>query len=374
MRVGLNLINSNASPRGCDRYALELVLALSRLYPRDQLILFRAPWQTYLSPAESGNVEAVVLDAPRGLLARALWQKHRFPVQARMRGVDLVHYTNPMPLACTPLPAVVTIHDLAEFSQPRKYGWMRSAGKRWFVKRAVARATQLIVVSETTRQELMRYTSASPHRIAVTPEGVSVPSELPGDCRSVLARYALPERFLLFVGVIERTKQVEQIVYAFARIHHELRSGTALVIAGGPGNGQRELESAIQACGLAKEVKVLGHVPDDVLWCLYRSAQAFVFPSLVEGFGLPVVEALATGTPVITTDIPIMREVAGEAALLVPPNSTERLAEAMARMLSDPGLRATLAEQGRRRSAHYRWEHTARLTRSVYASAMENGR
>lgn len=370
MRIGFNLINSNTAPRGCDRYAIELVHALSRQCPDDSLVVFCAPWQAYLAGLDGGNVTRVVLDAPRGRVARALWQKFRFVDLARQHQVELLHYTNPIPLGRGPIPLLVTIHDVAEFSAPRKYGWLRSIAKRRAVREAINRATHVIVVSETTRQEVLKFTAADDARISVTPEGVSVFRGESAGGGDPLRGYGLPRRFQLYVGVTERTKQVELMVRAFAEIDERVRDGVGLVIAGRPGNGQRDVDAAIRSHHLDTRVRQLGHVPDEVLWSLYARAEAFIFPSLVEGFGLPVLEAMAAGLPVVATDIPIMREVAGDAALLVPPNDVAALSNAMTRLCKDAALRARLAQDGLQRSRLFNWAETARLTRAAYGAAV----
>jgi glycosyltransferase involved in cell wall biosynthesis len=234
---------------------------------------------------------------------------------------------------------------------------------------AIARADRIIAVSNATRQDLLRHTKASDQRIRVVHHGVdsiSPPSDEERQAfRQDVLRLDADEKFFLNVGVIQTRKNIANIVLATARLRD-----ARLVLAGGDGFGAEATHQLIERNGLGSRVIRLGHASAATLRMLYSTAAALVFPSLEEGFGMPVLEAMACGLPVITSDCSAMPEVAGEAAILVNPRDVLEISEAMRRVAEDQTLAADLRRRGRERAAQFSWKRCAQETWKVYQEAL----
>jgi len=252
--------------------------------------------------------------------------------------------------------AVVTVHDLSFEHHPE---WMARHDRvlfRTLVPRAVRRAAKVLTVSETTRRDLVERYGVPAERVVVTHNGVD-PRFRPDGAR------VDRDAFLLFVGALHPRKGLLTALEAMAR----LPEVPPLVVVGPPKHGASAVEAAVSRLGLEGRVELTGHVGHDELAALYRSAEAFVFPSLFEGFGLPVVEAMASGTPVVTTTAGSLPEVAGDAAVLVPPGDPEALAAGIETALRDgPSLRTA----GLANAARFRWADLAARTADVYREVL----
>lgn len=251
---------------------------------------------------------------------------------------------------------VVTVHDLSFEHHPE---WMARRDRllfRTLVPRAVRRAAKVLTVSETTRADLVERYAVPAERVVVTHNGVD-PRFRPDGPR--VSR----EPFLLFVGALHPRKGLLTALEAMAR----LPDAPPLVVVGPPKHGAPAVEAAVARLGLEGRVELTGHVDHAELAALYRSAAAFVFPSLFEGFGLPVVEAMASGTPVVTTTAGSLPEVAGDAAVLVPPGDPEALAAGIREALRDG---PALAAAGVANAARFRWADLAARTADVYREVL----
>ena len=237
---------------------------------------------------------------------------------------------------------------------------------RW----SAAHADRLIAISNSTRADVIRLLRVDPRKVAATPLAASPRFRpLPRDAVSeVCARYGLvPDRYIYYVGVLEPRKNVPLLLEAFAGIAAELPD-IALVIAGKKGWMYDEIFARVAALGLQERVHFLGHIPEEDLIGLYNGARVSVYPSLYEGFGLPVLEAMQCGSPVITTNVSSMPEVAGDAALLVGPTDRVALESALRETLGNDALARSLSERGLRRAESFSWERCARETLQVYES------
>ena len=268
--------------------------------------------------------------------------------------------------------SVVTIHDLfpltsTEYSTP-------SFQKRFteILQDAVSRADRIIAVSNATREQLLQHTNASDGRIRVIHHGVDpVPAASPEEQRAFRTQVlglAEEEKFFLNVGAIQIRKNISNIVLAAAQL-----PGYRLVLAGGDGYGAEAIHALIEKEGMGGRVIRLGHASPETLRLLYATATALVFPSFEEGFGMPVLEAMSCGLPVITSNCSAMPEVAGDAAVCVDPRNCEQIAAAMRHIAEDAALAAALRERGRERAATFSWEKCARETWNVYQEALRAG-
>ena len=319
-----------------------------------------------------------VLDAPGlrlrpvraagiGRPARIAWTQLAAGRAARRRGVQLLHGLHyELPLRAR-LPTVVTVHDLTLVTHPE---WHEAAKVRyfgWALRRAVAGADRVLCVSATTARDLAEHLGVDGGRVDVTPLGTDLVPASDEEVAQLRARLGLDGPYLLGLGTLEPRKDLPTLVRAFAAVAAELPH--TLVLAGLAGWGSGELSEAVAASGAAERVRLTGYVPEPDKAALLTGADLLAYPSRYEGFGLPVLEAMACGTPVVTTTGGSLPEVAGDAALLVPPGDPERLAAAVLELLGDQAAWADQARRGRARAAAFTWERCADLTAAAYRKA-----
>ncbi len=361
-------------PVGAGVYTVALARGLAARDDLDLVLLSRrddaARWRDLAPDAP------VRAEVPSSRPARLAWEQVVAPRLAASLGVEVwhgPHYTMPWRLG---IPAVVTIHDLTFVDHPE---WHERGKVIYFRRmiRASARAARVIVcVSEFTESRL---------RAVVPPAGVTVVIHhgvdherfAPDDESSsrsrdedlrLLAPHGVAPPYIAFAGTIEPRKDVPTLVAAFARVarsHPDLR----LVLAGGDGWGAREVREAVAASGAATRIIRPGYLPNEVIPALFRRAEAVAYPSLEEGFGLPALEALACGAPLVSTTGSAIEEVVGDAALLVPPGDATALAASLAIILDDPSESARLREAGPAQAAGFTWEATVEQHVEAYRSA-----
>jgi glycosyltransferase involved in cell wall biosynthesis len=268
--------------------------------------------------------------------------------------------------------SVVTIHDLSFLVNPRTFRSMNQRYLRTMVRMSVRRATRIIAVSESTKQDVIRFLGAAPEVIDVVHEGVDARFRRLDSSQTAQfrAQHGLPERFILFLGTLEPRKNLNRLLEAYAGLRGRGSAQWPLVIAGGMGPGGEAVRAHCEALGLANEVRFVGFVPEDEKPLWYNSAHLFVFPSQYEGFGLPVLEALACGTPVVTSNSSSLPEVVGDAGLQVDPIDVIGLTEAIQRVMVDEELHHQLAAAGIERASGFSWSAAAEHTVRVYRSAL----
>lgn len=297
------------------------------------------------------------------------WEHAVLPYRLRKAGADIFH--GPaflIPFRSPTFRTVVTVHDLVVFLHPETVPRRYSLYMKWLVRMAVRRADRIIAVSECTRLDLMNILGVDSSRIVVIPEAAGPEFGPPGPERveSVLNRYNINGRYLLHVGNLEPKKNLPRVIRAFDRVKRMPGGGDlSLVIAGKKGWLYDEIFRTANGVS-ASAIRFLGYVPRDEMSAIYAGASCFVFPSIYEGFGLPVLEAMACGTPVVTSNISSMPEVAGRAAVLVDPYDEESIASGILAVVSDPSLQATLRREGILRSRTFSWDRAARETLALY--------
>ena len=356
LHVLVNAINDNAVPRGPDRYLLELLPRLCATDPGLRFTLAHAPWQAAFADAEFGpQVRKLPLAAPRKPAARLVWQAMQFPRIANRLGVQVTFLPN---LIWTPGlrgPTVMTAHDLLHFRYPAKFGRLKAALLRPVIRLALRRSDAVIAVSEFTANDVIRFGGVSRARVVTVPEG--------GPCPRRRSEGAAQKVFL-FVGKLERTKGITDLIHAFRLSEDLASSGYRLVIVGPDGNASDEVAEAMR--GDEDRISRQGFVAEADLQDLYRTCRGFVFPSVAEGFGLVVLEAMAQGAPVIAARATSLPEVIGEAGLLVPPNDVDSLRAAMERLAQDDALFARLQDAGYARLQRFSWGEAAEATANLF--------
>jgi alpha-1,3-rhamnosyl/mannosyltransferase len=300
-----------------------------------------------------------------GGLARVGWA---LAAAARRSRVDVLHVQYTAPLRYRG-PLVVTVHDLSFLALADAFRMRDRLALRTLVPRSIARARRVITDSEYSRRDIVATYGLRPDAVLVIGLAAA-PRFRPlaeAEIHATLRRHRLEPGYVFSLGRLNRRKNLEGLLLA----HDLLRSRRAvppLVIAGKPDHGDADVRRRFQAGG-DRGVRWLGLVPDEDLPALYAGSGCFVFPSLFEGFGLPVLEAMACGTPVIASDRTALPELVGDAGLLVDPESVEALSAALARLLEDRPFALSLGRRGVERSRGYSWPETARRTLAVYRAA-----
>ena len=374
-RVGLDahLLSLTQSYRaaGINGYIYELLNRLPAHAPGEpplELIAYlREP--AYRAPAGLG-VRRSAWDTTQPW-RRILWEQTA--LAAATRELDLLHgmaFATPLAARC---PTVVTVHDLSFLRFPGAFRRANRAYLTALTTLSARRAARVIVGAESTKRDVVELCRVPAERVVTVPYGVTgafTPAD-PAAAEAFRAAKGLPDRFILFLGTLEPRKNIARLIEAYARLRQRAAGGVPkLVIAGGKGWHYENLFAEVTRLGLEADVLFTGYVPAEELVWWYRAALIFVYPSLFEGFGLPVLEALACGAPVITSNASSLPEVAGDAAILVDPLDIESLVSAMQRLLNDPDLRAALSVAGPPQASQFPWSRTAAETAAVYRDAL----
>ena len=360
MRIAIDARLWSEPRSGIGRYTHALTEHLLRLAPEEEWILYvdRRPGPQF------AGAEVRCLPWPQ----RLVWALWHAPRDLRRRPVDVFHGVTGFELPGRgPWRLVTTVHDLVPLSLPALVPVRHRWAVRCLLGGALRRADRVIAVSETTRGELLTRYRLPPERVVVVPEAAAphFAPPTPSAQATARARYGLARPYVLFVGFLEPKKNLGVLLEAVARLRRAGAWGdTELIVVGASGWGPDPARGA-HALGLTGAVRFVGAVPDGDLPALYGGALAFAFPSLWEGFGLPALEAMAAGTPVVASNRGALPEVTAGAALLVDP-APQPLADALERLLADPALRERLRLAGLARAAQFSWERTARETLTVY--------
>ena len=362
LRIGFDGRTLTSPAAGVRRYASQLLKALSALGEPMQLVI--------LGGAATADVPAGCerVGEPPHPPTNAGWSIVGLPWAARRSRVDVLHapaYTGPFWSA---MPVVLTIHDVSYARHPEWFPYRRDGLRRAFYRRCALSAAAVITDSAFSAAEIRAAYGIQRERITVVPLGV----ESPAMHAAGSSGQALPSRvrtpFLLHVGDLHERRNLQTVVSALkiARQSHQEMASVSLVLAGvdrGVGDALRD-QAARE--GLGDAVIVLGTVPEPQLWAMYRCAAALVYPSRYEGFGLPVLEAMSCGTPVIASEAASIPEVVGDAGILVDPVDVAGWSSALIRVLTDSGLQERLRRAGRERAAAFSWTRTAQATLDVY--------
>jgi glycosyltransferase involved in cell wall biosynthesis len=360
-RIGVNaLYLIPGSVGGTEIYLRELLAALATVDTvNDYYVFTNMETGADLTPRQANfhwKPQAVhAVSRP----ARILWEQTVLPLEAGRYRLDVMF--NPgftVPLAA-PCPSVTTFHDLQHKRYPEYFRWFDLPFWKFLLWAAAHRSARLIAVSEATRADLLHFYHRRAARVFVVPHGVN-PEFFTLD-RSKLEPYFKLEPYLLCVSTLHVHKNIERLVRAYA----SKPRAEKLILAGLRGFRTPEIEALIAELGVGDRVTIPGWLPRVELLRLYARARAFVYPSTFEGFGMPILEAMAAGIPVACSDIAPLREVAGDAALFFDPLDTDALAGALDRIASDQELRKTLALAGPERARPFTWQRTAEKTLAV---------
>ena len=351
---------------GIGTYVRNLLTQLGRLDHETEYLLLCRPYDRGLLDKLGENFRAV----PQTAEPYSLSEQLRIPLQLQREQVSLFHaphYTLP---ALTPCRSIVTIHDCIHLRFPQylpsrlAYGYARAA--LWC---ATHRSDCVLTVSEASKRDILSFFDVPASKVVVIPNAIDdrfwkLPPE--DNTVKIRERYQLQAPFLLYAGNIKPHKNLERLLDAFYRVRQRGHNDLTLLIIGDEITRYAKLRRAVHRYQLHRYVRFLGFVPDDTLQILYRLARAFVFPSLYEGFGLPPLEAMASGTPVITSNVSALPEVTGTAAVLVDPRDRDGIADGICRVLEDDVLRAELVKKGLARAREFSWDRSIRQIWKIY--------
>ncbi len=368
MRIGIDARLIHYSQAGIAQYTTHLVKSLAKIDSTNQYYLLQSRKET------KPIVEA------RNFIRRGVWtpSHHSFEhyilgLEVANMGLDVLHSPDFIPPKRNPLArfkTVITVHDLAFLIYPH---FLTKKAARYYgqIDRAVRRADHIIAVSKSTKEDIGRFLGVRDSKVTVIYEAANpVYKPMPKEEAWKKAHKLYPNLsrdFLLFVGTLEPRKNIPTLLEAYKILQDRYKlNEIKLVLAGSPGWLFDEIFQKVQDLNLEKDVLFLGRVPTSALVALYNAALALVHPAHYEGFGLPTLEAMACGTPVVTTNVSSLPEVVGDAAILVSPDDAEEMAVAMWRVISDEGLRDTLSKKGLNRAKAFSWEKAAKETLEVY--------
>lgn len=373
MRVGFDATLHGARTTGAGEYQRQLLRTLPALDPGLELVVYAARGAGHM-PRAGLTVHEMPWAAGQRV-RRVLQGSFSWRRRWRADRLDLLHVPFYYLPPGAPHPSVVTIYDCRFLRYPETYPWARAAFMRRVVPWSLRRATRVVTISEFSRRELVELVGLDPASISVTLLAARAdfrPESDPARLAGVRARYRLPERFILSTSTLEPRKNLTRVVEAFGELRRR-GIAEALVLAGVRYFGTRDLERAITRHGLADVVHVPGYIDDSDMAALYTLAQVFIYPSLYEGFGIPPLEAMACGTPVVASNTTSIPEVVGDAACQVAPDETGSIAAGLARVLDNPSYAAELRERGFARARAFSWERTARETLSIYRDVIAGG-
>jgi glycosyltransferase involved in cell wall biosynthesis len=355
---------------GVGNYTARLLAAQLKIAPEREYLLYSNRPLENLEPGLK-RAKAVPGYMPR---SRWLWMQLTLPRLISQTKPDLCHFTNALAPLWVRKPYVLSIYDATLFLYSRYHPRTRLLAIRLMLPLAVRRASAIITISHSARQDLQKILKIPNEKLHVVYGAAPThfePVTNPERLDQIRRKYQLPDQFLLYVGTLEPRKNLSRLVRAFGRLKKQGQPHK-LVLAGPWGWSMNGFQQQIEQLELGDAVQMLGYIPDEDLPGLYSLATVFVFPSIYEGFGLPPLEAMACGTPVLSSKNSSLAEICGDAAYLIDPLDEENLVDGLRRVLEDKNLQKKLGENGRKRATEFSWERAARETTAVYDLVLKN--
>ena len=362
MRVGIDVHTLGRQQTGNETYVRELLGALSAIPDADLELLYYVTRRHAALPAWRGEI-------------RTIWPHNRFvripisfPLALRRDRIDVAHFQYVVPPVC-PCPVVVAVHDISYEFHPRFFPVLQRARLKALVPRAVRKAAHVLTISDFSKRQIVERYGVDPGRVTVTHLAASPDFRVIADrdeARRDVSGLSVPDRFLLAVGNVQPRKNLSRLLGAYADLRRRGRIELPLVLVGRRAYQGSRILDQVGALGIERNVSFTGYVTDRQLVALYNLAEVFVYPSLYEGFGLPILEAMACGAPVIASNVASMPEVAGDAAVLIDPLREEEIGGAIERLAEAPELRGRLRALGLEHAARFSWGRMAEQTLAVY--------
>jgi glycosyltransferase involved in cell wall biosynthesis len=367
MRIGIETSVLRSNRAGSAVYTRHLVTHLRELCADHRLFLYAFGRGTTRTGA---RFERVIRDT--------VWMHAALPLKLWRDRIEVFHATAFNAPLLMPCPSVLTVLDLTVVKHPEWFD------HRWFYHYTTrtlpvlaSRADRIVTISECSKRDLMDHYGLPAEKIVIVPPAVDHrlfhATHHPESVRDAKARFGIDRKYVLSVGTLEPRKNLVRLVESFALLTAQA-DDCLLVVVGEKGWQYDEIFRTVRALGLEDTVRFLGFVPEAELPLLYGGAELFVYPSLYEGFGVPILEAMASGCPVVCSNRSSMPEVVGDAGLMVDPEDPEAIAQAMRQVLSDSTLAKTLRGRGLERAQHFRWDCSARMLLTVYEGVRRSAR
>jgi glycosyltransferase involved in cell wall biosynthesis len=356
---------------GIGTYIRNLLRQLARLDHQTEFVLLCRP-DDVPSRASHGEKLRPVAETSRNY---SILEQIRIPLALKREGVTLFHAPHYVLPPLVPCRSVVTIHDCIHLMFPQYLPNRLALGyARASIFAAARRATRVLTVSESSKRDILRFVDIKPDKIDVIYNAYDLqftvePRE--EDVSRVRERFQLQDEFVLYAGNVKPHKNLERLIEAFHLVRRRGLDHLKLVLIGDEISRYAALRRAVHRHQLHKYVRFLGYLPEETLAVMYRLAGVFVFPSLYEGFGLPPLEAMASGTPVVTSNVSSLPEVAGDAAVLVDPYDPNAIANGIYQVLTDSEFRRDLRARGTARARQFSWEQSVRRVREIYGEVGE---
>ncbi|HWD91231.1 MAG TPA: glycosyltransferase family 1 protein [Verrucomicrobiae bacterium] len=379
MRIGISTSVVQRGKTGIAQYLFALLRAFLPYANENRFVLFVLEEDLPLFDFAKSFMQVVpVSEQFRPPIKNILWHQTVLPRLARSLQLDVLHVPSYRRMLWPrPCPLVATIHDLAPFRIPKKYSWARMFYGRVIARRLARRQDAIIAISENTAQDIREFFDVRPGRVRVIHNGLEHDRFFPGSREQAQAemagRHQLRKPFFLYVARLEHpAKNHVRLISAFNEFKAATRSDWQLVFGGSDWHGAEAIHAAARLSPFAPDIRFLGFVADEELPDLYRAADAFVYPSLYEGFGMPPIEAMACGCPVICSTRGSLGEVVGEAAAIVEPEEIPSITRQLVTLAGEPRVRERLRDAGLAQSKKFDWNRTAAETLSLYAGLARN--
>lgn len=358
MNIIINAVLAFEKPRGVGRYINNLLPAIAELDKDNQYYVYYGKWMKeyeFLN-LNQDNIHFIELDIENTMLARNLYLAVKLPIVCQKHKPDILFLIDTQALIIKPCKVISTIHDLAEFVLPEKYSKMHAFLRRNIVKHQVKISDYILTVSQYSKKDICKRFRISQQKVYVTYNAVASPVKI-AEKRA--------KNYFLFVSETEKAKNLMGLIKAYNLLPKDIKDKFCIYVIGKKGNDYVNIVKEVINTGIKDKVKFLGYVTDEELNNLYAEAYAFIFPSFFEGFGLPVLEAMAKGIPVLCSDTSSIPEVGGDAVLTFNPHNYNEIAKQMERIIITDGLREEMITKGLRRAKLFSLHNAAESTLHV---------
>lgn len=361
MNIAVNTLGTSSLKAGTGRYAVNLVKELEIIDKKNNYFVFVNNLnKNYYNSNKNFKLINVGWFGNQTLL-RILWEQFVLPFKLKKLNINVLHSLGFVSPLVKTTKQIVTIHDTTFFTHSQHHTLFKRIYFKFIIPLCARKADLISADSENTRQDIINLLKINADKVKTIHLGVEEIFKKQNNNR-ILKKYSINKNYILFVGMIEPRKNIPNLIKAFSKLDKDFQ----LVIVGKKGWHYDEIFQLIKKLKLENKIIFTGYVPDEELVSLYSSAKLFVYPSFYEGFGLPVLEAMACQCPVITSNISSMKEIAENAAILVNPNNVKEIEKAMEQILKNKDLQKELIKKGLKRAKEFTWKNTARKSLECY--------